>query len=72
MNFNRVDGKGNSALHHGAVGGSLAICKLLVKAGVKGGRNWEGRGYTPVEVATDPSLAEWLSKHSGPSYSHGR
>lgn len=65
----RRDAKGNTALHHAAMGGCLRACKALVRAGVAGGRNWEGKGYTPLELAKDQTTAEWLGRNSGTSFS---
>lgn len=61
------DNRGNTALHRAAKAGQEAVVKLLIKRGAKGGRNWEGKGYTPVELAAGhPDLADWIMRYAQP------
>ena len=66
------DHTGNTPLHHAARAGKEDAVKALVKAGAKGGVNWEGKGYTPAELAAgNPELSVWLTRKMGvPTHSH--
>ncbi len=62
---------GNTPLHYAARAGKQNVAKTLVKAGAKGGPNWEGKGYTPAELAAGhEELSVWLTRMIGVRTSH--
>ena len=62
---------GNTPLHYAAKSGKEEVAKALVKAGAKGGLNWEGKGYSPAELAAGyPELNVWLIRNLGVPTSH--
>lgn len=60
--INRADAEGNTPLHHAALNGDYAMCKLLLERGADGTRT-NASGLRPADLTRHTNISDMLEKH---------